>query len=96
LPLARASGLGSAAVACGDENARPARYRLEASPLLSENDTMISDRIRVASLQYFIRPIRTFAQFRDQVRSSGREAVAGIRAAHVSKRWPLTAQSLAP
>jgi len=25
------------------------------------------DRIRVAALQYFIRPVQTFAQFRDQV-----------------------------
>jgi predicted amidohydrolase len=28
---------------------------------------MITDRIRVASLQYYIRPVRTFEQFRDQV-----------------------------
>jgi predicted amidohydrolase len=25
------------------------------------------DRIRVASLQYFVRPVQTFEQFRDQV-----------------------------
>ncbi len=30
---------------------------------------MIPDRIRVASLQYFIRPVQTFDQFRDQVES---------------------------
>jgi predicted amidohydrolase len=28
---------------------------------------MVRDRIRVASLQYFIRPVQTLAQFRDQV-----------------------------
>jgi predicted amidohydrolase len=32
-----------------------------------ENEGMLPDRIRVASLQYFIRPAQTFEQFRDQV-----------------------------
>lgn len=40
--------------------------------LVAPDDTlgsMIPDRIRVASLQYFIRPVQTFDQFRDQVES---------------------------
>ncbi len=30
---------------------------------------MVTDRIRVASLQYFVRPVQSFEQFRDQVES---------------------------
>lgn len=29
--------------------------------------TMAVERIRVASLQYFVRPVQTFEQFREQV-----------------------------
>ena len=32
-----------------------------------DNSHNIAERIRVASLQYFIRPVQTFEQFRDQV-----------------------------
>ena len=45
------------------------------------------DRIRVAALQYFIRPVQTFAQFRDQVEAlvetagdSVSQAVVGMAA----------------
>src|SRR5262249_30894205 len=46
-----------------------APYRMRVSGYRNRGGIMVVERIRVASLQYSIRPVRSFEQFRDQVES---------------------------